>query len=265
VLCNACGLFLKLHGRPRPISLKTDVIKSRNRVKTAAPRKRDSTEGQQQQQQQQAQQPQFGVANGYPAAHPDIAHAGLNLQHHMSTEAGASAPDPNSLSRTGTPSQSHNPNIAPPHIFDTVSLTTDNFTSPSMPAFAQMRQPSPGTSLTNGSNGTFDPNSSSLNAQHYETQRLTTRVNELEVINDLFRSRVAQLEQTERDVRAELRTKDEEARRSKADLETAEAKVADLLKRVAELEEDAQGSPARKRTRRSGPADEDEDVAVAGE
>lgn len=33
VLCNACGLFLKLHGRPRPISLKTDVIKSRNRVR----------------------------------------------------------------------------------------------------------------------------------------------------------------------------------------------------------------------------------------
>ncbi|KAK9330666.1 hypothetical protein V1520DRAFT_292763, partial [Lipomyces starkeyi] len=33
VLCNACGLFLKLHGRPRPISLKTDVIKSRNRIK----------------------------------------------------------------------------------------------------------------------------------------------------------------------------------------------------------------------------------------
>ncbi|CAI4043610.1 Gzf3p SKDI_10G1070 [Saccharomyces kudriavzevii IFO 1802] len=31
VLCNACGLFLKLHGKPRPISLKTDVIKSRNR------------------------------------------------------------------------------------------------------------------------------------------------------------------------------------------------------------------------------------------
>jgi GATA-binding protein, other eukaryote len=37
VLCNACGLFLKLHGRPRPISLKTDVIKSRNRVKTMRP------------------------------------------------------------------------------------------------------------------------------------------------------------------------------------------------------------------------------------
>lgn len=34
LLCNACGLFLKLHGRPRPISLKTDVIKSRNRKGT---------------------------------------------------------------------------------------------------------------------------------------------------------------------------------------------------------------------------------------
>lgn len=31
VLCNACGLFLKLHGKARPISLKTNVIKSRNR------------------------------------------------------------------------------------------------------------------------------------------------------------------------------------------------------------------------------------------
>lgn len=30
-LCNACGLFLKLHGTSRPINLKTNVIKSRNR------------------------------------------------------------------------------------------------------------------------------------------------------------------------------------------------------------------------------------------
>lgn len=31
VLCNACGLFLKLHGKSRPISLKSSIIKSRNR------------------------------------------------------------------------------------------------------------------------------------------------------------------------------------------------------------------------------------------
>jgi hypothetical protein len=29
-LCNACGLFLKLHGTMRPLSLKTDVIRKRN-------------------------------------------------------------------------------------------------------------------------------------------------------------------------------------------------------------------------------------------
>ncbi|KAG0693249.1 hypothetical protein DFH29DRAFT_964966 [Suillus ampliporus] len=31
-LCNACGLFFKLHGIVRPLSLKTDVIKKRNRA-----------------------------------------------------------------------------------------------------------------------------------------------------------------------------------------------------------------------------------------
>lgn len=35
-LCNACGLFLKLHGVVRPLSLKTDVIKKRNRGGPAA-------------------------------------------------------------------------------------------------------------------------------------------------------------------------------------------------------------------------------------
>lgn len=32
LLCNACGLFLKLHGTMRPLSLKTDVIRKRQRV-----------------------------------------------------------------------------------------------------------------------------------------------------------------------------------------------------------------------------------------
>lgn len=43
-LCNACGLFLKLHGRARPQNLKTDTIKSRNRVKSVTqPKKKVRT------------------------------------------------------------------------------------------------------------------------------------------------------------------------------------------------------------------------------
>lgn len=70
-LCNACGLFLKLHGVVRPLSLKTDVIKKRNRgsanslpvgaasrsAKKAAARKQQQAQQAQQQQEQQQQSP----------------------------------------------------------------------------------------------------------------------------------------------------------------------------------------------------------------
>lgn len=36
-LCNACGLFYKLHGTNRPLKLKTDVIKRRNRQQEPLP------------------------------------------------------------------------------------------------------------------------------------------------------------------------------------------------------------------------------------
>lgn len=42
-LCNACGLFLKLHGVVRPLSLKTDVIKKRQRGQGSSSRKNSST------------------------------------------------------------------------------------------------------------------------------------------------------------------------------------------------------------------------------
>lgn len=41
-LCNACGLFLKLHGTVRPLSLKTDVIKKRQRGQNSALGKKGS-------------------------------------------------------------------------------------------------------------------------------------------------------------------------------------------------------------------------------
>ncbi|EGV60916.1 hypothetical protein CANTEDRAFT_137382 [Yamadazyma tenuis ATCC 10573] len=42
-LCNACGLFLKLHGTMRPLSLKTDVIKKRSSRKSASSTKLSSS------------------------------------------------------------------------------------------------------------------------------------------------------------------------------------------------------------------------------
>lgn len=42
-LCNACGLFLKLHGVVRPLSLKTDVIKKRNRGTGGQPSSSNAT------------------------------------------------------------------------------------------------------------------------------------------------------------------------------------------------------------------------------
>lgn len=40
-LCNACGLYQKLHGNARPISLKSDVIKKRSRTGAPANAKKD--------------------------------------------------------------------------------------------------------------------------------------------------------------------------------------------------------------------------------
>jgi len=46
-LCNACGLFLKLHGVTRPLSLKTDIIKKRQRTTTTTTTgtKKDDNDG----------------------------------------------------------------------------------------------------------------------------------------------------------------------------------------------------------------------------
>ncbi|KAI7956675.1 hypothetical protein MJO28_003770 [Puccinia striiformis f. sp. tritici] len=54
-LCNACALFQKMKGRPRPMSLKTNVIKPRNRIKAIdrIPHARSTPLSQQQQHQAQ--------------------------------------------------------------------------------------------------------------------------------------------------------------------------------------------------------------------
>jgi len=226
VLCNACGLFLKLHGRPRPISLKTDVIKSRNRIKTAGPggRKRTSDQG------------------GLPAAHPD-ADGQLGLaQHRRASGKISSAISDRSqspISRTGTPHFGHS-NIAPQHLFEQ-ALHSD-FHSPTLPGFG-LRAPSPANSSVNGSHLEPPLPYDTLAAQN---TALKTRVSEMELINDLFRNRVSELEQSEQSARQRESSLRQE-------LEEVRQREADLKRRLEEIEEE---SPRHKRMKMSDLVDE---------
>ncbi|KFA55535.1 hypothetical protein S40293_02032 [Stachybotrys chartarum IBT 40293] len=198
VLCNACGLFLKLHGRPRPISLKTDVIKSRNRVKTAmrpdlAPKKKQ----QQQQQQQQQQHNQAFSASADPNnVHHDAALAAAAAAARRTSQKslnGNHEGNDSPVSRTGTPSMYANaiPSHAlPPFIVD------DPYQASSVPTFgasgsAEGRAGSP----TNGDRNMDAPQTHEQLMAHNSS--LKTRVSELEFINELFRGRLSQLEQEE--------------------------------------------------------------------
>ncbi|KAK5700539.1 GATA zinc finger protein 3 [Elasticomyces elasticus] len=257
VLCNACGLFLKLHGRPRPISLKTDVIKSRNRVKGGVQaqnaRRREGEEN------------GAALGNGVPsggslaAAHPDVASGAQQQlpppQQHLpfpghaqdGQQRRASEAEMVERGRTPNPYPSHqqhqhqhqhphhapqrrgsdrDPNIAPQHIFDTVSLTVGDDYPPTT-----YRVPSP----SNVSQLDAPP---PLNYDALSTQNrdLRTRVSELEVINGLFRGRVGELESSEAEARRAAQRKEEEVEKLRAELRGQQNEVEGLRKRVRELE-----------------------------
>ncbi|KAL9137959.1 MAG: hypothetical protein Q9175_000820 [Cornicularia normoerica] len=231
VLCNACGLFLKLHGTPRPISLKTDVIKSRNRVKTAG--------------QGQKRKSLFD-GNGLPASHsegtPPPSYANNQRVSHNSGSERSNSP----VSRNETPTRPSN--IAPQHIFDGISSAEHAFPSPAIPAF-QLRHPSPG-STSSFNDRTLEP------PQTYEgllqaNTFLKTRVSELEVINDLYKGTVNQYEQggapqaemIPKDSTSELRLSLDQALRREQDLKR---QVDELKREVAEFRGE---QPPAKRSR----------------
>jgi GATA-binding protein len=251
VLCNACGLFLKLHGRPRPISLKTDVIKSRNRVKSSG------------------QGPKRKVAIASPCAPPSADMPWLQLQYDangVATRSDAGTPPPkhpshrrvshkpssgdsdrphSPVSRTTTPAQHHPPNIAPQHLFD-ATPSDPTFHSPSLPAL-HLRHPSPGSTT-------------SLNDRHleprlsYETMQQTnnsykTRINELEVINNLFQDRVHQLEDNARNAERMQNQYRDALARSEERENLLKRRVADLEREASEPSEE--GGISRKRSRLS--------------
>lgn len=257
VLCNACGLFLKLHGRPRPISLKTDVIKSRNRVKTGQGPKRKSG----------GPVDTNGIPPRSEAGTPPLgSHGYRRASRKMSS--GHSDRSNSPVSRTETPGfgsmHAHNSNIAPQHMFDSVTLG-DSMTSSSGLPSRQMRQPSPSAvDRQLDSPHTFE----SLLALNTS---LKTRVSELEFVNELFRGRVTELEQSDASARrSEMIVRDSEVRLRRS-LEDAQRREEDLKRRVSDLERqlgssstgDAEsGEPVAKKIRLSDVVESGEDVQV---
>ncbi len=133
-----------------------------------------------------------------PRPDPNISPDAVNGHRRTSqkTSSGASDPSNSPISRTGTPGLGHNlSNIAPQHVFDGVTLEGHTFhPSSGLPNFA-LRQPSPSPSSMNGSASLEPP--LSYDALLAANNVLKTRVSELEVINGLFRGRVAELERCE--------------------------------------------------------------------
>ncbi|GAB1213500.1 GATA transcription factor [Aspergillus terreus] len=265
VLCNACGLFLKLHGRPRPISLKTDVIKSRNRVKTAGQGPKRKSSG-------------AVDANGLATSRSDAGTPPLGAHGYRrasrKASPGHSDRSNSPVSRTETPGlplmhqqpppPQHNSNIAPQHIFDSVTLGRDhNLNASNGLSSTQMRPPSP-------SSTSAAPDRHLESPQTYEgllaaNASLKTRVSELEVITELFRGRVTELEQSDATARrSEMIVRDSEARLRRS-LEESQRREDELKRRVSELERrlsetghpghaastDSPGEPLAKRMRLS--------------
>ena len=111
------------------------------------------------------------------------------------------------ISRTGTPSMHHDPNIAPQHMFDGVALADHVFQTPALPSLGN--HPSPGSEHM------------SYEQLLAQTTILKTRVSELEVINMMFQDNLNNLS----------RERDDAIRGQE-----------DLKRRVDELEHQAQMS-----------------------
>lgn len=131
----------------------------------------------------------------------------------------------------------HNSNIAPQHMFDSVTLGDGMSSSTGIPS-RQMRQPSPSAvDRQLESSPTFE----SLLALN---TTLKTRVSELEFVNELFRGRVTELEQSDASARrSEMIVRDSEVRLRRS-LEDAQRREEDLKRRVCDLERQVGSSSA---------------------
>ncbi|RIA92069.1 hypothetical protein C1645_766040 [Glomus cerebriforme] len=115
-LCNACGLFLKLHGVVRPLSLKTDVIKKRNRGGAAAAGKNPNKNG-----------VKGTVQIGHSGASMSVMGKRMSMTTSMNSRQGAmNTPASNSVLSTSAPTAAH--------------YTNGSFTRQSIPGAVPKRQ-----------------------------------------------------------------------------------------------------------------------------
>lgn len=224
VLCNACGLFLKLHGRPRPISLKTDVIKSRNRVKTM--------------------RPDLAAKKKVSPSLAGFARHALHAERGAQTAATAAQ----AMQRTAPGVANGGPGLdaAGPEMGSLYSQPAlmDDEAYPAPFAGAGAGSPS-----LNGDRALGEaPQTHEQLIAHNSS--LKTRVSELEVINELFRGRLSQLEQQEAAARrgqevaaleqAQLRSQLEASQESeaqlRAQLDDSHRRENNLKRRLDELE-----------------------------
>jgi GATA-binding protein, other eukaryote len=195
VLCNACGLFLKLHGYPRPISLKTDHPKTRNRGR------RSTSKGQGQSDSNGASSSNGKATGSLPAAHPGT------VQHEtmVSEIAAAAQAAANAVSAPLVAQQQNS--LVPPHQQLTPPMTNED----QMHAYSPISRIATPSITTAHHGNAFDMghdiNSQQLQAgtqQHvphipYDmlasvATSLQTRVRELELINQLYHNRNVELE-----------------------------------------------------------------------
>ncbi|KTW29019.1 protein GZF3 [Pneumocystis jirovecii RU7] len=220
-LCNACGLFLKLHGCSRPTSLKTDVIKSRNRVKHTVHKSKtsDSSESR--------------ATRGNPSSPP------------------SSPVDP--AGSTGSSRSCGSANSVGSHASTGSSVTLVDHEEPRYHFSTMMGYGmQAGEGFCNHLHGlaalplTDIPTIDSLLQAN---AALRTRVSELELVNDLFRLRVSELEMNEAQMRqqdASLTDFDRQLRQREADLERREAYLHMRLRDI-HPEEDKEDQRKRKK------------------
>ncbi|KAK4099334.1 hypothetical protein N658DRAFT_430060 [Parathielavia hyrcaniae] len=218
VLCNACGLFLKLHGRPRPISLKTDVIKSRNRVKTMRP---DLAKQKKPQGQQHPGLSQTGDMNGADLGAVNGAAAARRTSQKSANGAIDDTHSP--ISRTGTP------NLYASQMHPIYHNIDDQFQAQQLSGFGgpDGRAASP----LNGDRLDMPQTHEQLLATNAS---LKTRVSELEVIQELYRGRIQQLEQEEVNRQAQEQGKSEAEEQLRAQLGAVSESQAQLQKELEE-------------------------------